>query len=65
QPREYWTIAKTTNRLERNFEELKRRIKPFRRFPNSGSCKRWLYALITEIKPNSISVAESESQHSS
>jgi putative transposase len=64
-PREYWTIAKTTNRLERYFEELKRRIKPFRRFPNSGSCKRWLYALIAEIKPNSISVAESESQHSS
>jgi len=64
-PREYWTIAKTTNRLERYFEELKRRIKPFRRFPNSGSCKRWLYALITEIKPNSISITESESQHSS
>ncbi len=51
-PREYWTIAKTSNRLERFFEELKRRIKVFRRFPNSGSCKRWLYALITEIKPN-------------
>jgi putative transposase len=64
-PREYWTIAKTSNRLERFFEELKRRIKVFRRFPNSGSCRRWLYALITEIKPNSISVTESESQHSS
>lgn len=65
-PREYWTIAKTTNRLERFFEELKRRIKVFRRFPNSGSCRRWLYALITEIKPNSISVAISlESQQSS
>lgn len=64
-PREYWTIAKTTNRLERYFEEVERRIIPFRRFPNSGSCKRWLYALIAEIKPNSISVTESESQHSS
>jgi putative transposase len=64
-PREYWTIAKTTNRLERYFEEVKRRIIPFRRFPNSGSCRRWLYALIAEIKPNSISVTESESQHSS
>lgn len=64
-PREYWTIAKTTNRLERFFEELKRRIKVFRRFPNSGSCKRWLYALITEIKPDSITVTCSESQHSS
>lgn len=55
-PREYWTIAKTTNRLERFFEELKRRIKVFRRFPNSESCRRWLYALITEVKPNTISV---------
>jgi transposase-like protein len=64
-PREYWTIAKTTNRLERFFEELKRRIKVFRRFPNSGSCRRWLYALITEIKPNTISVTDSQSQHSS
>lgn len=64
-PQEYWTIAKTTNRLERFFEELKRRIKVFRRFPNSGSCKRWLYALITEIKPDSIMVTCSESQHSS
>lgn len=63
-PREYWTIAKTTNRLERFFEELKRRIKVFRRFPNSGSCKRWLYALLIEIKPNNISAAL-ESQHSS
>ena len=65
-PREYWTIAKTSNRLERFFEELKRRIKVFRRFPNSESCKRWLYALIMEIKPNSISATSSnESQHSS
>jgi transposase-like protein len=55
-PKEYWGIAKTTNRLERFFEELKRRIKVFRRFPNSGSCRRWLYGLINEVKPNSISV---------
>jgi putative transposase len=64
-PKEYWTIAKTSNRLERFFEELKRRIKVFRRFPNSGSCKRWLYALISEIKPNTISVTDFKSQHSS
>ena len=63
-PREYWTIAKTSNRLERFFEELKRRIKIFRRFPNSGNYKRWLYALLIEIKPNNIS-ATLESQHSS
>lgn len=64
-PKEYWTIAKTSNRLERFFEELKRRIKVFRRFPNSGSCKRWLYALITEVKPNTLSALRSKSQQSS
>lgn len=64
-PKEYWRIAKTSNRLERFFEELKRRIRVFRRFPNTQSCKRWLYALITEIKPNSISITNSESQQSS
>jgi len=63
-PREYWTIAKTTNRLERFFEELKRRIKVFRRFPNSGSCRRWLYALITEAKPSTISVTDLQKQQS-
>ena len=64
-PIEYWTVAKTSNRLERFFEELKRRIKVFRRFPNSGSCKRWLYALLIEVKPNNISATALESQHSS
>ena len=65
-PREYWTIAKTSNRLERFFEELKRRIKVFRRFPNAQSCRRWLFALITEIKPNTINVTcSAESQQGS
>ena len=41
-------IAKTTNRLERLFREIRRRVKVFSRFPNSLSCQRWLYALITE-----------------
>jgi transposase-like protein len=53
-PKEYWTIAKTTNRLERFFEELKRRIRVFRRFPNPASCRRWLYALITELTKDNI-----------
>lgn len=48
-PRKYWKIAKTSNRLERLFEELKRRIKVFRRFPNPKSCKRWIYALLKEL----------------
>jgi len=62
----YWSIARTTNRLERFFEELNRRIKSFRRFPNSGSCERWLYALTMEIKPDSLGVTNAlESQQSS
>mgnify|MGYP000353679843 CR=1 FL=1 len=64
-PKEYWNIAKTTNRLERFFEELKRRIRVFRRFPNPLSCKRWLYALITELTNNNIRFTYSESQQSS
>lgn len=53
-PRKYWEAARTTNRLERLFEELKRRIKVFRRFPNSASCRRWLYALLKEQKNGSL-----------
>ena len=64
-PKEYWRIAKTSNRLERYFEELKRRIKPFRRFPNTQSCKRWLYALITQANTSNIRFTNSESQQSS
>ena len=45
-PQQFWSIAKTTNRLERLFEELKRRVRVFRRFPNTLSCERWLYALL-------------------
>ena len=51
---EYWTIAKTSNRLERLFEELKRRIKVFRRFPNTKSCRRWLYALLVELNKTNV-----------
>jgi len=66
-PREYWTMAKTSNRLERFFEELRRRIDVFRRFPNTQSCKRWLYALITELQKDNIKTITNtlESQHSS
>lgn len=64
-PRKYWKIAKTSNRLERLFEELKRRIKVFRRFPNPASCKRWLYALLTELNKVNLDYSLLESQHSS
>ena len=64
-PKKYWRIAKTSNRLERLFEELKRRIRVFRRFPNPASCKRWLYALLVELNKANLGCAFSESQQSS
>ena len=64
-PQKYWRIAKTSNRLERLFEELKRRIKVFRRFPNPASCKRWIYALLKELNKTNLDYALFESQHSS
>ena len=66
-PKAFWPAAKTSNRLERLFEEVKRRVKAFRRFPNSTSCERWLYALITDInKPsNRRLLALTQSQHDS
>lgn len=64
-PEKYWKIAKTSNRLERLFEELKRRIRVFRRFPNPQSCKRWLYALLRELNRANLDYALFESQHNS
>ncbi len=53
-PKRFWTIAKTSNRLERLFEELRRRIKVFRRFPNTKSCRRWVYALLVELNKTNV-----------
>ena len=64
-PKRYWRIAKTSNRLERLFEELKRRIKVFRRFPNPDSCRRWIYALLKELNKANLDYTLFESQHSS
>lgn len=64
-PKRYWRIAKTSNRLERLFEELKRRVKVFRRFPNPKSCKRWLYALLKELNRADLGCTLYESQQSS
>jgi transposase-like protein len=64
-PKEFWPAAKTSNRLESLFGELKRRINVFRRFPNTNSCKRWLYALLTERNLVNNGATEYESQQSS
>jgi len=53
--KKYWSITKTTNRLGRFFEELKRRIRVFRIFPNTDSCRRcWLCTLIVELTKDNI-----------
>ncbi len=64
-PKKFWHIAKTSNRLERLFEELKRRVRVFRRFPNPKSCKRWLYALLKELNRADLGCPLTESQQSS
>jgi transposase-like protein len=45
-PEPWRTLIRTTNPLERYLEELQRRIKPMRRFPNQKSAERILYGLI-------------------
>lgn len=51
-PAKFWPAAKTSNRLERLFEEVKRRTRAFRRFPNALSCERWMYALVVHLYQN-------------
>ena len=48
-PRAWWAAAKTSNLLERWFEELRRRLRVFRRPPNPRSCERWVYALLASF----------------
>jgi len=58
----FWPVARTTNRLERLFEEFNRRVAAFRRFPNTLSCERWLFAL---LKQNGKITAVLQSQQNS
>lgn len=61
----FHAIARTTNRLERLFEEFNRRIAVFRRFPNAMSCERWLYALLRQFNLVEWVVAAPQSQQDS
>lgn len=58
----FWSIARTTNRLERLFEEFNRRVSSFRRFPNALSCERWLFALLKQN--GKVAVAPQSQQNS-
>jgi len=43
------TLIKTNNPIERQLEELQRRIKPFRKFANAPSVERIVYGLIAYV----------------
>ena len=48
-PRDHWRIIRTTNSLERLSQEIKRRTRVVRVFPNEQSCLRLISALVMEI----------------
>jgi putative transposase len=55
------TLIKTNNPIERQLEELQRRIKPFRKFANRASAERIVYGLIayvldTQFQQNNLSI---------
>lgn len=50
-PHEQWHIIRTTNRLERLIEEIRRRIRPMGTFVNVRSCDRIIFSLITVLAP--------------
>ena len=48
-PEEHWRRIRTTNGLERVSQEIKRRTRVVRIFPNRGSCERLVSAILMEI----------------
>ena len=48
-PQEHWRRIRTTNGLERISQEIKRRTRVVRIFPNEGSCLRLVTAVLMEI----------------
>ena len=48
-PRDHWRRIRTTNSLERLSQEIKRRTRVVRVFPNEQSCLRLISALVMEI----------------
>jgi putative transposase len=48
-PRAHWRRIRTTNSLERLSQEIKRRIRVVRVFPNEPSCLRLISAVVMEI----------------
>jgi putative transposase len=48
-PRKCWLRLRTTNGLERVSQEIKRRTRVIRIFPNEASCLRLISAILMEI----------------
>ena len=48
-PRKWWLRLRTTNSLERVSQEIKRRTRVVRIFPNEASCLRLISAILMEI----------------
>ena len=51
-PQDHWRRIRTTNGLERVSQEIKRRTRVVRIFPNEGSCLRLVTAILMEISEN-------------
>ncbi|MCX7698759.1 MAG: transposase, partial [Candidatus Goldbacteria bacterium] len=44
-----WTKIRTTNAIERNFREVRRRIRTMNVFTNDDSCNRIIYAIFCSL----------------
>lgn len=51
-PRKHWVKIRTTNVIERQFKEVRRRTNVFSCFSNIPSCDRIIYAIFTHINNN-------------
>ncbi len=54
-PREHWRKIRTVNVVERLNEEIRRRTRVARLFPNEASCERLVTAVVCEIHEEWIS----------
>lgn len=48
-PENHWSKIRTTNAIERNFREVRRRIRTMNVFTNDNSCNRIIYAIFCSL----------------
>ncbi len=48
-PEKHWKKIRTTNAIERNFREVRRRIRTMNVFTNDNSCNRIMYAIFCSL----------------